>query len=88
MWDMIQIDEFATGYLAKDSSKNIKTERMKLYQQVFSLHRVSEKEYFASFKYYSARPDVFKTLLDSLSERANREQRSLHIPTQVPAVAK
>ena len=88
MWDMIQVDEFATGYLAKDSLKNIKTERIKLYQQVFTLHKVSEKEYFTSFKYYSARPDLFKTVVDSLSERASREQRTLHIPTQVPAVAK
>lgn len=88
MWDMIQVDEFATGYLTKDSSKNIKTERMKLYQQVFQLHQVSEKAYFASFKYYSARPDLFKTVIDSLSERATREQRNLHVPSQVPAAAK
>lgn len=88
MWDMIQVDEFATSYLTKDSSKNIKTERMKLYQQVFSLHQVSEKAYFASFKYYSARPDLFKTVIDSLSERATREQRTLHVPSQIPAAAK
>ncbi|MBE7169990.1 MAG: DUF4296 domain-containing protein [Williamsia sp.] len=84
MWDMIQVDEFATGFLAKDSSKNIKLERMKLYQQVFTLHHVSDKDYFASFKYYTAQPDLFKTMIDSLSGRATREQSAIHVPTQVP----
>lgn len=88
MWDMIQVDEFTTGFLAKDSSKNLKLERMKLYKQVFSLHQVSEKEYFASFKYYTARPDLFKRVVDSLSEIASREQRTIHVPAQAPAVAK
>lgn len=88
MWDMIQVDEFTTGFLAKDSSKNLKLERMKLYKQVFALHHVSDKEYFASFKYYTARPDLFKRVVDSLSERATREQRTIHIPAPVPAVAK
>ena len=88
MWDMIKVDEFTTGFLAKDSSKNLKLERMKLYKQVFLLYRVSEKDYFASFKYYTARPDLFKRVVDSLSEMATREQRTIHIPAQVPAVAK
>ena len=88
MWDIIQTDEFATGYLAKDSSKNIKFERMKMYQEVFSLHHVSDKEFFASFKYYAGKPNLFKVLIDSLSEKATREQRNSHAPaTTVTPVA-
>ena len=86
MWDMIQVDEFATGFAVKDSSKNLKLERMKLYGQVFQLHQVSQKNYFASLKYYTARPDLFKTMVDSLSARANREQKTIHVPTQAPKV--
>ena len=82
MWDMIQADEFVTGYLTKDSTLNIKLERMKLYQKVFALHRVSEKEYFESFKYYAGKPAMFKILVDSISEKASREQRNLRIPSK------
>ena len=86
MWDMIQVDEFATGFIAKDSSKNLKLERIKMYQQVFVLHQVSRNNYFASLKYYTGRPDLFKAMVDSLSARGNREQRTIHVPAQAPRV--
>lgn len=82
MWDVIQADEFATGYVTKDSSRNIKLERLRMYRQIFSLHHVSEEEYFSSFRFYSGKPDLFKVIIDSLSEKANREQRKIHIPVQ------
>ena len=88
MWDMIQVDEFATGFVAKDSAKNLKLERMKMYQQVFTLHQVSQKDYYASLKYYTAQPDLFKTMIDSLSARATREQRKTVVPSQVPTTRK
>lgn len=84
MWDVIQVDEFTSGYLTKDSSKNIKLERMKMYRQVFTLHHVSEEDYFASFKYYTGKPGLFKVMIDSLSEKATREQRNIHIPVKAP----
>ena len=80
MWDIIQADEYVTGYLAKDSSRNIKKERFGMYRQIFSLHHVTEDEYFKSFKYYSGQPGVFKVMIDSLSQKATRAQRSIHFP--------
>ena len=81
LWDMIQVDEFATANLLKDTSKNIKIERIKLYGQVFKLHKISEKEFAASFKYYTGHPDVMKVMFDSLSARSERERRALYAPT-------
>lgn len=87
IWDVMQADEFAGSFIAKDSSKNLKLERMKLYKQVFALHQVSEKEYFSSFKYYTSRPDIFKRVIDSLSDRATRAQQAIHTPAQTPPAA-
>ena len=75
LWDIMQVDEFATFYLAKDSTKNIKLERIKLYQQVFRLHNISEKEFYASFTYYSGRPDLMKEMYDTLGARSDRERQ-------------
>ncbi|MEJ7766183.1 MAG: DUF4296 domain-containing protein [Chitinophagaceae bacterium] len=80
LWDMIQVDEFATGYLLKDSAKNINTERLKLYKQVFALHKITEKQFSASFNYYASRPDILKVVFDSLSKKAERERHAMYMP--------
>lgn len=77
VWDVMQADEFVNQYLARDSSKNSKIERMKLYQQIFKLHHVSEKQFSSSFKYYSSRPDILKVMFDSLGARADRERQNV-----------
>lgn len=83
IWDMIQVDEFATANILKDTTKNIKLERIKLYQHVFKLHKVSEKEFSNSFNYYTGRPDIMKMIFDSLSSRAERERRTMYLPKNV-----
>ena len=88
MWGVIQADEYVTGYVSRDSTKNVKLERMKLYQKVFSLHHVSEQAYFSSFKYYAQNPALYKNLIDSLSARASREQRIYQPPAAVKPVHK
>lgn len=75
LWDMIQVDEFSNQYHVGDSTRNFKKERMKLYKQVFMIHNISEKDFFSSYKYYSAHPNVMKELFDTLSARAEREKR-------------
>ena len=80
IWDLMQVDEFVSGYLANDTSKNIKVERVKLYQKVFQVHQVSEKEFSKSFKYYSGRPDIMKVLFDTLGSRAERERQKIYMP--------
>lgn len=94
LWDMIQADQYSTIYLAKDSTRiNPKMETLKLYQQVFQLHQVSRDEFRKSFQYYLGRPDMTKTLFDSLLAQGNRlrtESYSAPRPdsskTQPPAV--
>ncbi len=80
MWEMVQADEWVTGYVSRDSTRNQKLERMKLYQQIFTLNKVAEEDYYTSFKFYAAKPGMFKRLLDSLSERGVREQRAFNLP--------
>jgi hypothetical protein len=73
LWDMIQADQFSAMYLVKDSAHlNIKTENLRLYQEVFRLHQVSREDFRKSFQYYQDRPDLIKTVFDSLLSRGNR----------------
>ena len=80
IWDMMQVDEFATGYLYSDTSLVLANERLKLYKDVFRLHKISEKTFADSYRYYSARPDMMKEMFDSLSARGEREKKLLYMP--------
>src|SRR3990170_614559 len=64
MWDIMQVDEYATTTLANDSGRDMKKTRVGLYQQVFDLHHITQRQFAASFKYYSSRPDLMKTIFD------------------------
>ena len=74
LWDMIQADQY-TADLAKDSSAHIadlKTERLRLYDQVFRLHDVSRDKFRKSYQYYTDHPELSQDLFDSLLVRGNR----------------
>ena len=71
LWDMMRADQFLTNFvLNRDSSLNKTAESIKLYQQVYSIHQVSEKEFQKSFSYYRAHPSLFKAVMDSISKHA------------------
>jgi len=74
LWDIIQADQYST-YLAKDSAAHIadlKTERLRLYDQVFRLHDVSREKFQKSYQYYSDHPELSQDLFDSLLVQGNR----------------
>ena len=75
LWDMIQVDELATLRLIKDTTKDVRTERIQLYQKVFTLHKTTEKQFSRSFKYYMNHPDVMKVMFDTLEARGARERK-------------
>ena len=88
MWDMIQADEYASFYIVKDSTKNLKQETLKLYSKVFSLHKVSSDDFGRSYDYYKGNPAMEKELLDSLQTYGNKmretnfQKHRLTLPVQ------
>lgn len=66
-WDCMQTDEFLISYVFKDSSINKDSVTALKYEQVFKLHKTNKKQFFESLKYYQSKPNIYKTLLDSIS---------------------
>ena len=90
IWDMMQADQYAANYLIKDSSKvNVKMETLKLYEEVFRLHKVTRDEFRKSFQFYQDHPDITRTLFDTLIARGNRLRSDsyTHPPAVTPASA-
>jgi uncharacterized protein DUF4296 len=76
LWDMIQADQFSKQYILKDSAKiNARLETMKLYQEVFQIHHITKDEFQKSYQFYISRPDLTKSIFDSLTASANRHRQ-------------
>jgi len=71
MWDMIRADQYVTDFLLRDSSKKKKDESVKLYDEIFRLHKITADEFKKSLAYYSSRPDLMHPIIDSLATRKN-----------------
>lgn len=78
MYDVLRAQEVANLTNAKDSAK-AKFRAAELYQQVFTIHKVSKDDFFKSFKFYESHPDKNKILFDSVSAYANRKRQDLYM---------
>lgn len=71
MWDMIRADQYVSDFVLKDSSKKKDLESVKLYEEIFHLHKITRDQFKSSLAYYSSRPDLFRPIIDSLAVRKN-----------------
>jgi hypothetical protein len=84
--DVIMADQYASQFILKDSVKkdsthrNVKIETLQLYETIFKLHGISREDFRKSMSFYYSRPDLFKTMLDSLSMYETRHRADLYKP--------
>ena len=87
LWDVLRADAFTFNFITKDSAKIPEAENVKLQQQVFAIHKVSKEEFYKSFEYYKAHPNLMQPILDSLVNKATRDKyvntRGTYRPTKV-----
>ena len=70
LWDIMRADKFLTDFvLNKDTLLDKKSESIKLYQQVLSIHNIDKEKFKKSFIYYQAHPLFLKEIMDSISNR-------------------
>ena len=78
IWQLIQSDEYVNIRSAKDTTKKISAEKMKIYQQVFDLNKVSLAEFKKSYLFYMEHPNISKEMFDSISVRASRQHMEIY----------
>jgi hypothetical protein len=83
MWDMIRADQYVSDFLLKDSARKKKDESIRLYEEIFHIHKITEEQFKKSLDYYSSRPDLFRPIIDSLA-KSNSPFPSFYHPTAVP----
>ena len=69
---MMRADQFMADHIfAKDSMANKRLVSEEWYGKVLALHKISQEEFRKSYDYYSARPQLLKDLMDSISKQAD-----------------
>lgn len=82
--DMIQVDQYVSLYLRKDSARiDVKSETEKLYGDVFRIHHISPAQFRESYHFYLSRPDITRIVFDTLVNRANRSRSTVTLPTHI-----
>ena len=80
LWDVLRADAFTNDFVKRDTTKKPEAENVKLQQQIFATHKTSKEEFYKSFEYYKAHPDLMLTMLDSLINKANRDKEKISRP--------
>ncbi|HUR66010.1 MAG TPA: DUF4296 domain-containing protein [Chitinophagaceae bacterium] len=79
--DMMRADQFLTDFvLIKDTSVNKENESIKLYQQVFSIHKISREEFQRSFEFYRSHPSMLKNMMDSIGRQPGPPPQTISQP--------
>ncbi len=75
-WDMLRADILAEEIVKKDSTKNIKFESRRLNEQLYQVHHISESDFKKSIAFYEQRPELLRTIFDSLNAIQTRKNSS------------
>lgn len=78
LFEISMAEEFVNSFVAKDSSKNKEAEIQKECQKIFLLHKVTELQFKKSYDFYRSHTGIFKTMMDSLNARAQRNRNELY----------
>jgi hypothetical protein len=81
MKDIIMAEQYSTQYLSKDSLKRDKLKaNQDLLESIFKIHHTTRAEFKNSLSFYESRPDLNKTIFDSLATDANRHKAEIYTP--------
>ena len=79
-FDIIQADIYTKDYISKDTSRNVKMENAKLQAMIFKKHGVTARQYYTSYDYYVAHPEVMKDMVDSMIMRQTKKPDTTYKP--------
>ena len=79
IWELTQADVFTQDFIAKDSSKILEKENLKLQLKIFSKNQTDRKTFYNSYDYYLKHEELLKSLLDTIINRNGRIRESMRL---------
>jgi hypothetical protein len=78
LWDMLMLEAYHQQLAMKDTSFKYGNRAKANEEKVFQLHGVSRQQYTESYKWYSSRPEIMQTLMDSITANSDKERAKLY----------
>ena len=69
LYDVILADELADFSSIQDSTYRNLEKRTVLYDSILQIHNITKQAFQKSFEFYQQRPDLLRTILDSLQTK-------------------
>lgn len=73
LWDILRADMLAEENIKKDSTKKLNVESHRLNELVYQIHHISESDFKKSIAFYEERPELLRTIFDSLNAKQSRK---------------
>lgn len=73
LWEMFEADAYNETRMVADTNFKHDTAYAALYTDIFRTHHVTRAQFADSYDYYMSRPDVLRAMIDTMTERANRD---------------
>lgn len=73
LWDVLRAEALSQEIAKADSSKSVAAENIRLTKKIFVLHHITQQQFEKSYSYYTAHPDIMRTILDSLNSQQTRK---------------
>jgi uncharacterized protein DUF4296 len=76
-WNVIQANSLTIQVIKKDTTKNTLIENAKLQKQVFDTYNITREDFYNSYSWYKAHPQLMAEVLDSMisQQEANRRKQ-------------
>ena len=71
LYDVIRADELTDFSSIMDSTYRKFSKRTSLYDSIFHIHAITKEGFKTSLAFYQGRPDLLKTILDTLQKRTD-----------------
>lgn len=73
--DMVRADEIINRQIYVDSVYKTMGGRTRIYQDVFTKHKLTKEQFKKSLNFYQNRPDLLKIVLDSMQSEVKRAEQ-------------
>lgn len=72
--DLLLAESFAESYRSVDTTRKMPQLYGEELDRVIAIHKITQKQLLESVDYYKTQPELFKTIMDSVAARSNREK--------------
>jgi Domain of unknown function (DUF4296) len=76
LWDILQANQLTTLLVQKDSLKDPVMENAQLQKQIFDHYKTTREQFYYSYTYYKAHPELLQEVVDSLIVKQEAQVRT------------